>query len=181
MEGSLEIQRKRVEKRVESVLRLSLALQAECICSAVELSLPVLKQHAHADRIFELIIQMIGCFNRWLAREAGDAELYSAREGLLAAVPNDLTEQTDPRAGMLGFAALDIAVIALNDAADVHDSILWTAISYAAGAACMRVELPYVVGTETLTEKELEFLSRWWSLCCDRVPQLEDEETENRD
>src|SRR5687767_7433018 len=164
-----------VYRYFESVLGLPLDKQAQCVRLAAEASVHVWRQHCKQRGIEDLSPALLECFDQWRTRMATDEELNRVAERLGSLLPLDLRLEEAPAGGYAGYALADIAMIALGQCAEVHHSILHTAVCYAASASCgMGIE---AVGVELqrLTRPELEFLETWWVRCRTQFPALEGE------
>jgi hypothetical protein len=156
----------------EAVLGLPLDQQAQCVRLAAEASVHVWRQHCERRGIEDLSPALLECFDRWRAGKATDEELDQIAQRFSSLLPLDLRLEDAPAGGYAGYALVDIAMIALNQCAEIHHSILHTAIYFAASAFCgMGIEAVWVV-LERLTEPELAFLEDWWSRCRDEFPEL---------
>lgn len=161
-----------VYRAFESVLTLPLNKQAQCVRLAAEASVYVWRQHCERRGIEDLSPALLECFDRWRTGRGTDEELNQVAERFSSLLPADLRLEEAPAGGYAGIALADIAMIALNQCAEVHDSILHTAIYFAASASCgIGIEAVWVV-LERLTEPELAFLEKWWGQCRDEFPEL---------
>jgi hypothetical protein len=156
----------------EAVLGLPLDQQAQCARLAAEASVHVWRQHCQQRGIEDLSPALLECFDRWRTGMATGEELNQVAQRFGSLLPADLRLEEAPAGGYAGYALADIAMIALGQCAEVHHSILHTAIYYAASAFCgagieaVGVEFP------RLTQPELVFLERWWGQCRAQFPEL---------
>ena len=156
----------------ESVLTLPLPKQAACVRLAAEASLPVWRAWCRQRGVNDLSVELLECFDRWLAGTAHDEELSETANRLGESLPQDIRKEREPAGAYAGYALVDIALIALRQGGEVHHSILHTAICFAASASCgIGVEAVWV-DLNRLTQPELEFLDQWWKRCQSQFPEL---------
>lgn len=167
-----DVFRKRAERWVERVLELPLKKQALCVFLAAEKSLLLWTDWEKQNGLFPVGDALCQCFLQWLEGKASDEQLDACGDELLALLPNDVADMQPPAVRQAGFALADVPAIALDKCEDVHDSIVWTAIYYAAASSCGTGKVPIVISSDILTDEECQFLSQWWIGCCQRVPEL---------
>jgi hypothetical protein len=159
-------------RRCEAVLDLPLPKQAACVRLAAEASASAWRQWSEQRGVPDRSGELLSTFDQWLSGAAADEALDRVARQFLDTLPQDLREEEDPTGGYAGWALLGIATVGLGQGAEVHHSILHTAVCYAAAANC-RVRIgPTEVSWVRLTPAELEFLEGWWRHCCERFPEL---------
>lgn len=156
----------------EAVLGLPLDKQAQCVRLAAEASVHVWREHCERRGIEDLSPALLECFDRWRTRMATDEELNQVAERFGSLLPADLRLEEAPAGSYAGYALADIAMIALGRCAEVHHSVLHTAIYYAAAASCGIGIEAVGVNLQRLTQRELVFLERWWAQCLAEFPEL---------
>ena len=161
-----------VYRCIEAVLGLPLSKQVVCVRFAAEVSAPVWREWCKQRGVEDHSGELLDTFVRWLSGAASDGDLDRVAVGLYESLPKDVHEEDEPAVGFSGWALFDIAMIALDQCEEVHDSILHTSICYSAAAYC-RVGIEAVsVSLDRLTPPELQFLKRWWQHCCGQFPEL---------
>ena len=161
-----------VYRAFEAVLGLPLDQQAQCVRLAAQASVHVWREYCERRGIEDPSPAMLECFDRWRAGKETDEELNRVAQRFSSLLPADLRLEEAPAGGYAGYALADIAMIALGQCAEVHHSVLHTAICFAASASCgIGIEAVWVV-LERLTEPELAFLERWWDQCRAEFPEL---------
>lgn len=156
----------------EAVLGLPLDQQAQCVRLAADASLHVWRQHCEQRGIEDLSPALLECFDRWRAGNATGEELNQVAERFGSLLPADLWLEEAPVGGYAGYALVDIAMIGLGKCAEVHHSVLHTAIYFAASASCCIGIEAVGVELERLTKPELLFLEKWWDQCRAQFPEL---------
>jgi hypothetical protein len=156
----------------EAVLGLPLPQQAECVRIAAGVGVPVWREWCKKRGVVDYSGELLAAFDRWLKGAASDEELDQVARRFHETLPQDLRNEGEPAGGYAGWALLDIAVIALGQGAEVHHSILHSAICFAAAASCRIGTEAVWVSLDRLSAAELEFMDRWWRSCCGRFPEL---------
>lgn len=164
--------RDEVYDRIECVLKLPLAEQAQCLRLAAEAALPVWAERCRLCGVVDHSHELLETFDRWRNCSAADADLDRVAKSLIETLPKDLRKEEDPAGGYAGWAALGISMIALDQCGDVHRDILYTDVCYAAAAVCRTRGGPVPPAWTDLTAAELEFLAAWWGRCCSQFPEL---------
>jgi hypothetical protein len=138
---------------------------AACVHVAARMCLPVWEsfeiEHYSSKRATELL----EAYELWSDGKLSDTEFKAYGERLYDLLPKNLKELDDPSPGFAGWVIFDVAVIALKEYADVLDSIVYTAVLYAAGAVCQSGHKMISLDIDTLDDCELQFLSQWWERC----------------
>ncbi len=155
-----------------AVCGLPLPQQATCILIAAEKSLFVWQQWAQRRNILDLSGPLITCFKHWLNMQVSSNELNTIASRFGKSLPVDLREEDDPSGGYAGYALHDVALVALDQWADVHSDIVYTSILYAAAAFCGIGHEAIWVSPKRLSRAELDFIADWWTQCCEQFPGL---------
>ena len=108
---------------------------------------------------------MLGAYEQWSRGKLIDSELKEYLRRFSPLLPTDLRQERDPSAGFAGYTICYVAAIAVEDCGDVVDSLVYTAILYAAGAACQSGHKVISLDLDNLSDCELQFLTKWWEAC----------------
>ncbi len=161
-----------VKHLTDAVSSLPDAEAATCVLLAARKCLPKWQKWACAHDIPDLSQELINCFERWREGQASSNDLWTIGSAFRASLPTDLREEHDPLGGFAGHALDTVVLLAVDDCGDVRVDLLHTSILYAAAASC-GIEHEAVSGdTERLTREELEFITAWWTECCQTFPVL---------
>lgn len=149
----------------EAIDLLPSKMQAACVYVAARMCLPVWEGFEMANYSSKRGTELLGAYERWSEGKLTETELKAHEERLYALLPKNLKEMDDPSPGLAGWAIYDVAMIALEECADVLSSIVYTAVLYAAGAVCGSGHKMIVLDIDSLENCELQFLSQWWERC----------------
>jgi hypothetical protein len=156
----------------DAICELPLHEQAVCALLAAEQSLSVWQRWAQRRHIEDYSKALIESFQRWLEQNELSQELNSIAHLFFQTLPIDLRMEDDPTGGYAGYALHNVAMIALDQCADVHRDIVYTGILYAAAAFCQIGHEAVWVKPDRLTKAELDFVTAWWRQCLRRFPNL---------
>jgi len=162
-----------------ALLNLPLVKQAICVRLAAEVTAPIWQEWCAKRQEPDYSRDLLGTFDRWLADDASDEYLDLIAKQHCKTLPQNLMDEDEPAGGNAGWALLGIAMIALDQCADVHQDIVQTDICYAAAAHCRIGRNPLSVDPNRLTPGELDFLDQWWRRCCAQFPELPSDRPQN--
>jgi hypothetical protein len=159
---------------IDRIIELPARDQAVCVCEAAQLALPIWEAAEKAAGIPPLGAQLLSAFQEWLEGGVNSADLKLASDRLLGVLPKNIREmpEKDLRAGFAGWAIIGVATIALEEAPDLQDCFLHTALVYAARSVAGLGRRVFLESLENLSPEETQFLCDWWERCCARFPQL---------
>jgi hypothetical protein len=160
---------------LEELAQVPDPVQAFCLAVAAQQVWPVWSARCQRLGLHDPAPGMLDCFALWLEAKRTDADLDAFGARLQELVPQDIRKDADPPGAFAGWVLRDVPLTALGQGEDVHDDIVFTAVLYAAAAACGRGADAANLALDALTEKELQFIGLWWQSCKSRVPQLRGE------
>ena len=138
---------------------------AACVYVAARMCLPIWEEFESARYSSRAGRELLDACERWWDGELADGELREYGSRLLALLPKDIKKEDDPTPGHAGWAIHGVATLAVEDCADVADSIAYSSIHYAAWAFCRSGFKDPLLDLGKFNECERQFLARWWDLC----------------
>ncbi len=164
--------RRELDRRIESLLELPLREQSICVWLAAEPVVRFWAEYCRRNRLTDHSGAYIECFQRWCSGAATDDDLNGIALRLEADLSDDVRHASDPIGQMAGWSLRDVAAIALGQCEEVHDDVLTTAIVYAATAATNNGNVPVEIHGDQLSDAEMQYVESWWRRCLVELPHL---------
>jgi hypothetical protein len=109
--------------------------------------------------------ELLDACEKWWDGELADDVLRDRSRQFRLLLPKDMKYEDDPAPGYAGWATYYVGMIAVEDCADVADSIAYSAIHSAAWAACRSGFRDPLLDLGKFNDCERQFLKKWWGLC----------------